>query len=185
MQTILQRNWTYQSYLTLNDDKMYEVIQGDLLMVPAPSLEHQRISRDLEYSLIKYVAEKKLGEIFDAPVDVIFDDDNVVQPDIVFVSKKNSHILKKKGIIGTPDLVCEIISPSTLHRDYYVKKSLYEKFGVLEYWLIDPGNRVIHVYIPGEHGYELFSMAAETGEVKSNVIKGFSIKIEEIIPNRE
>lgn len=173
--------WTYGDYLKLDDGKRYEIIEGELFMVPAPGLEHQRISRELEYRLLQYIKEKGSGELFDAPVDVIFDELSVVQPDIAFVSKENYGILQKKGIQGAPDLVIEIVSPSSLYKDAYQKKDIYEKFQVKEYWIVDPGNRAIQVFTLEGSRYEIFSFASEDEVIKSKVLQGFELKISDIM----
>lgn len=174
------QKYTYQDYLHFDDDTRYEIIEGELEMVPGPSLDHQSYSRNLEFLLWNFVRENDLGEIYDAPIDVVLNDDNVVQPDIVFVSKKNAEILQKQAIVGSPDLIVEILSPSSVHKDRYRKKSLYEKFGVEEYWIVDPGNNTIEVFcLKGDH-FELHAIASEKGSIKSKIIKGFEANLEEI-----
>jgi Uma2 family endonuclease len=178
-----EKIWTYEDYLELDDGIRYEIIKGELSMVPAPSLYHQRLSRKIEMIFIEYIEKHNLGEIFDAPVDVILDEQNTVQPDIVFVASENSHILKYKGIFGAPDLIVEIISPSSVYRDTHEKKNLYEKFDVKEYWIVDMGNVAIEVFTLQNQKYELFSFVAEKGSVKSKIIEGFELDITKIMPN--
>jgi len=92
------------------------------------------------------VNKKKTGHIFDAPLDVRLDEYNVVQPDLIYISEKNKHIITEKNIQGAPDLMMEILSPSSFHHDQERKKAVYERFGVLEYWIIDPANQVIEIF---------------------------------------
>ncbi|MBN1960348.1 MAG: Uma2 family endonuclease [Deltaproteobacteria bacterium] len=100
---------TYDDYLRFpNDGKRYEIFEGEVEMNPAPLVIHQRISRKLEFILLTYIEKNNLGEIFDAPVDVILSRTNVVQPDLVFVAKERSSIIAERGIFGAPDLVVEI-----------------------------------------------------------------------------
>lgn len=182
METVKEKKrWTYNDYLLLDDNVRYEIIQGDLLMIPAPNLAHQRISRELGFALCQYLKDKELGEIFYAPIDVVFDSENILQPDIVVVLRDNEEILKEKAIVGAPDVVIEIISPTSITRDRNEKHKLYEKFGVPEYWLVDPGNKSIEVYTLEGNEFQLFSFAAETGSIKSKVINGFEIEILEIM----
>jgi Uma2 family endonuclease len=172
-----KKKWTYQESLQLGEETRCEIIQGELTMPPSPNLEHQDISRDLGFSMAHYIQEKKLGKIFYAPIDVVLDETNVVQPDIVFVAKPNLSILRKRGIFGAPDLVVEILSPSSIRRDRYEKLELYAKFCVKEYWIVDPYNQSIEVLCWEGTGYSLFSFASEKGKVKSKVLEGFEVEI--------
>ena len=178
-----ERVWTYQDYLEETDEgEIYEIIEGDLLMTPpAPNIKHQFISRDLEFLLFQYVKEQALGEVAYAPIDVVLDDKNVVQPDIVFISKNNIDIIQEKAVVGNPDLVIEILSPSSIQRDRYEKRKLYERFKIKEYWIIDPPNCSIEVLTLKNDRYELYSFASREGAVKSFVIEGFEVELSEIM----
>ncbi|MDZ7933992.1 MAG: Uma2 family endonuclease [Emticicia sp.] len=123
------------------DDRYhYELINGEIVKKSAPSPQHQRLSRNLFRQLDNIILAKKMGEIFYAPIDVFLDEHCVPQPDLVFVSQDNIHRITKDGIECVPDLVVEIISPSSVIRDRVEKKNIYERFGVKEFWLIDPQN---------------------------------------------
>src|SRR5438105_15804132 len=135
------KHWTYEDYYNLQDEKRYEVIDGQLLMVPAPDTWHQDWLGNLYLLLRPFVKRHRLGRVFMAPVDVILDDENVVQPDLIFVSAARSAIIQKRGIFGAPDLVVEMISSSSVRRDRYEKSALYARFGVKEYWIGDPANK--------------------------------------------
>ena len=135
---IEKKRYTYDDYLKTPDDKRYELIEGELYMTPSPITNHQRISRKIEFLLEKFVTENELGEIFDAPYDVYFDDENVVQPDILFISKDRLNIIGDKNLQGAPDLVIEILSESNAYRDLIQKKKLYAMHGVKEYWIKEP-----------------------------------------------
>lgn len=129
---------TYNDYIDFPDDgKRYEIINGEASMTPAPSTIHQSVSANLEFILIKHVKKKKLGRIFDAPVDVILNRTTVVQPDLVFVAKQRLSMVTERAIEGPPDLVVEILSPTTSQRDQGVKMQAYATFGVRYYWLVD------------------------------------------------
>jgi Uma2 family endonuclease len=130
----------------------------------------------------QYVRERDLGKVLDAPVDVILDEENVVQPDIIFIVREHLGIVQKRGIMGSPDLVVEILSPSSIYEDRYKKKALYERFGIPEYWIVDPAYRTIEVFVLGEGEYQLFSFASEKGTVTSKVIAGFVVELSEIMP---
>ncbi len=125
MQTILEKKrYTYEDYLKTPDDKRYELIEGELIMTPSPRTWHQRISRNIEYKLMQFVEDHDLGEVFDAPYDVHLDDDNVLQPDILFISKERSNIIGEDNLHGAPDLVVEILSESSAYRDTIQKKMI-------------------------------------------------------------
>lgn len=174
-QTIL---FTYDDYLTLpNDGKRYEIIEGELFMTPAPEIEHQRVSRKLERLIDEYVTANNLGEVFDAPVDLILSMTDVVQPDIVFISAERSHTITKKNIIAAPDLVVEILSESTSKVDRTKKKLLYEKSGVKEYWIADPDNQTVEQFILVEKEFTEGRMHGKGDFVQSNILKGLRFEV--------
>jgi len=145
--------FTYHDYVQLPGDKRYELVEGELFLVPSPNLYHQRISRQLEMALWQYIGRHALGEVFDAPCDVVLSEINVVQPDLLFVSTERRGILADANVQGAPDLVVEILSPSTGQRDLGIKRSLYAKYGVPEYWIVDPDSQTIEVLSWTETGY--------------------------------
>ena len=101
--------FTYEDYRHTSEDKRYELLDGELIMVPAPRIAHQRSSRKIQTPLDTFVTENDLGEVFDAPCDVVLSDTDVVQPDLLFVSKERSHIINEDNIRGAPDLVIEVL----------------------------------------------------------------------------
>jgi Uma2 family endonuclease len=115
----------------------YQLIEGDLFMSPSPNRYHQVIARNLGYILLHYVAQHPIGEIYLAPMDVYLDDINVYEPDILFVANARKDLLKENGIHGAPDLVVEILSPSTTKLDKR-KRANFAKHGAREFWQIDP-----------------------------------------------
>ena len=177
-ETLDRTDWTYDEYLKLDDEQRYEIFEGDLSMAPAPDSDHQKSVGDLFVAMKLHVADRGLGEVFVAPLDVVLDDRNVVQPDILFVSKEREGIVQKRGIAGAPDLVVEIISPGSLRRDRHLKLKLYERFRVREYWIVDPANRSVEVLELKEGRYDLESFAVGTGRVVSKVISEFELPVE-------
>lgn len=141
-----QIKFTYEDYCLMPEDRRYELIEGEFFVVPSPSVIHQRVSANLEAILRQYVQAGECGEILDAPLDVILSPQDVVQPDIMFISRERSHIVTDANIQGAPDLVVEILSPSTAERDRTIKKKLYARYGVLELWLVNPGAQTIEVF---------------------------------------
>ena len=125
--------FTYEDYLTTPSDERYELLDGDLIMVPAPNLKHQKVQRRLGQRLSQFIEEHDLGEFFYAPCDVFLSDSNVVQPDLLFVSREREHLLSDgEKVRGAPDLVIEILSPSTADKDRGSKRELYGRHGVAE-----------------------------------------------------
>ncbi|MEW6238350.1 MAG: Uma2 family endonuclease [Candidatus Omnitrophota bacterium] len=138
--------FTYEDYLHFSDDKRYEIIEGEVYMVPSPLTYHQRIALNLSMATNDYVVRNCFGEVFISPLDVVLSDIDVVQPDIFFISNENLRIITEKNIQGAPDLVVEILSPSSDYKDKVLKSKLYAKYGVKEYWLVDPGAKQIQVF---------------------------------------
>ena len=177
---IEKKKYTYDDYLKTPDDKRYELIEGELYMTPSPITNHQRISGRIEFELRKFVSENDLGEIFDAPYDVYFDDENVVQPDILFISKDRLNIIGDKNLQGAPDLVIEILSESNAYRDLIQKKKLYSKHGVKEYWIVVPGEKTIDIYILKDKTYQLYKTLGEDDTLESQILKGFKMELKAI-----
>ena len=184
MQVVLlggnKRHYTYADYLAIEDDKRYEVLGGDLMMVPAPSTLHQRLSWEIGFALGRFVKESNLGYIFDAPTDVVFAEDVVAQPDILFVGRERANIIEKQAIMGAPDLVVEILSSSSTFNDMVKKREIYQRYGVKEYWVVFPEEKAIEVSTLEEGVYRDFSSAKDEGSVKSKVLKGLEIEIKDV-----
>ncbi len=174
------KRWTYEEYYKLDDDQRYEIIDGHLLMAPAPDTAHQEWSRELTLILASYVKRNKLGKVFAAPVDVVLDTQNTVQPDLLFVSNANLGIIQHRAVFGTPDLMVELVSPSSVRRDRYQKKDLYARFGVKEYWIGDPANKTLEILTVKEGRFELHCCAEEKGKLTSLVLAGLEFDLTEI-----
>ena len=140
--------YTYDDYVLMPDDRLRrEIIDGNLYVTPTPNIKHQAVSRNLLFRLARHIRDQSLGYLYDAPCNVIFSDTNVVQPDIVYVSNERAdEIITEKNIRGVPDLVVEILSDSSRKTDQTIKCSLYERFGVPEYWIVDPVADTIKIY---------------------------------------
>ena len=139
--------FTYEDYRTAPPDKRYELLDGDLTMVPAPNLRHQKVQFRLGRELGNFIVEHALGEFFYAPCDVVLSDTDVVQPDLLFVSREREHLLSGgENVRGAPDLVVEILSPATADRDRGYKRQLYGRHGVTEYWLVDPTAETVSIH---------------------------------------
>jgi Uma2 family endonuclease len=174
------KRWTYEEYYKLEDAQRYEIINGKLLMAPSPTTWHQDWLSDLNDLVKRYVKRNKLGHLFFAPVDVVLDAENTVQPDLVFVARRNLGIIQPRAIFGTPDLLVEVVSPSSVRRDRNQKMKLYARFGVKEYWISDAANRSLDVFTLKEGLFELHSAAKEKGQVSSLVLTGLKFDLAEI-----
>lgn len=133
----------------------YEIIGGKKIMAPAAPLFHSNAILEMAFEFKNYFRKHKNGYVFTDNVDVYFPDGSVYKPDLVVVSEENKNIMSaNKGIYGTPDLVVEVLSKSTKKKDITVKKDTYEKFGVKEYWIVDPFIKSVSVYLLREGKYE-------------------------------
>ncbi len=167
---------TADQYLQLPDDgQRYELIEGVLYMVPSPLLVHQKVSLRLTLLLDDFVEEHQLGEVYNAPLDVHLSPENIYQPDIIFVSEANAAILQD-WIRGAPDLVVEILSPGTAQRDLGPKKKNYARYGVKEYWIVDPAEQRFEFYVL-EKG-DFATIKPEGNVYQSSVVEGFELDIE-------
>jgi Uma2 family endonuclease len=164
------RRWTYEEYYRLDDDQRYEIIDGQLLMAPAPDTWHQNWVRSLFLVLHSHTSGRQIGEVLISPLDVIFDNENTCQPDLLFISQARRGMIEKRGVFGAPDLLVEIISPSSVRRDRYDKRSLYARFGVKEYWMADPANRSLEVHTLNAGAYQLHCCVEEKGIVTSPLL---------------
>jgi Uma2 family endonuclease len=172
--------FTYEDYVQLPEDKRYELMEGEFHMVPSPGWGHQTIVMRIFLALCHYVTSRGLGEVRFAPLDVVLSAEDVLQPDILFISKERSHIITEKNIQGAPDLVIEVLSPATAERDRGLKRKLYAKFGVTEYWTVDPEGKSIEVMSSGEKGFDTVHVYKMSESVSSPLLKGLSFNLGEI-----
>ena len=146
--------FTYEDYLLFPDDgKRHELIDGDHYITPAPSTKHQRVSGNLFAMIWQFLKEHPIGRVFDALCDVVLSDLDVVEPDLLFISAARASMITEKNIQGAPDLVIEILSESTRKTDEVIKRKLYERYGVREYWIVDPELETVKVYRMTDAGY--------------------------------
>ncbi|MBK7977330.1 MAG: Uma2 family endonuclease [Deltaproteobacteria bacterium] len=136
---------TVEDIFAMEDDKRYEVIGGEIHMVPPPGSSHQELSATLLALLLQHVRAHALGWIVASPVALILAEDDYVEPDIVFVAEARIGIVTTRGIEGVPDLVVEIQSksPASRRRDQIAKYALYERHGIPHYWIVDPIDRTL------------------------------------------
>jgi Uma2 family endonuclease len=167
MATTPSTKYTYEDYVLLPDDgRRKEIIDGDLYVIPSPVTKHQAVSGNLEFLLRLYLRDRPLGRLYHAPCDVIFSDLDIVQPDIIYISNERAGIITEKNIRGAPDLLVEILSESSRRTDEVIKRKLYERYGVGEYWIVDPVVETIKVYRPEGTAYQrVAEFSNETADV--------------------
>lgn len=159
-----------EAYKSLPEGTLAELIDNAIYMSPSPKFKHQKALQAISFRLQEAVVSTELGEVIVAPFDVYLDEtSNAVQPDIIVVLEENLSILDPEGHIhGVPDLLVEILSPGNKDHDLVRKKDLYEKFGVKEYWIVDPEDKKTIGYSFSNGKYELISEI--TGEINSRLL---------------
>jgi Uma2 family endonuclease len=149
---------TYKDYCALPDDgRRYEILDGDLYMSPSPGWSHQYAVGALYTVLRQHVMKFRLGEVVVAPFDVILGKHNIVEPDIMFVSKRRLSIFTEKHIKGAPDLLVEVVSPSDPERDIRDKRNIYARCGVDHYWIVDPIDQTLIELSRKDQAYSVIS----------------------------
>lgn len=173
-----QGQWRYADYLRLPDDgKRYEIIEGVLYVANAPEYEHQFIVTKATTRLDSFVSEHNLGVILTAPFEVhLAENTRPVQPDVLFIQAAHQPRPGAKFFTGAPDLIIEVISPSSIRHDRRIKFDTYEAAGVSEYWLADPKTRSVEVYTLSNGEYALFGQFTDDELITSKVLVGLSIK---------
>ncbi len=169
---------TYADYLDLPGDERYELLDGELVMVASSNEPHQRVSKRLMWQMLP-VEERGLGQVYNAPFDVVLSDTEVVQPDLLFVSQERAHIITRANIQGAPDLVVEILSPSTANRDWTYKRELYASHGVKELWLVAPDAKIVWIMLLRGDNFELTGIYREGQTFSSPTLEGFTINLDD------
>lgn len=174
----MQGQWTYEAYATIPDDgRRYEIIEGTLHMAPAPGTNHQSVHGWFIHYLIVHTQIPGLGRVFSAPCDVLLAHHTVVQPDVLVVLDKNRERITPQGIDGPPDLGVEIASPGTATFDRDRKLHTYERSGVPEYWIADPGTRTIEVFVAENGVYRSRGVFQGGAVLPSRVVPGLPVTV--------
>ena len=173
--------YTYQDYVNAPEDTRYELIHGELIeRASGESRAHQKAVGALGYRTNAFAEKYELGEVYLGPRDMVLSDTNVVQPEVIFISNERLSIDTAAEIWGAPDLVAEVLSPSTARRDLTVKRDLYERHGVGEYWLVDTEDMSITVLLLGERGYETVAVYGYDDTLQSPTLPGLGIALSEV-----
>ncbi len=153
---------------TLPEGTLCQLINDKLIMSPAPRDIHQVVLGELFLNISIYLKTNKIGQLRISPYDVHFSNQNIFQPDLIFIKSENLHLIVEKGLIGAPDLVIEVLSPGTSQLDYGEKKLVYEKFGVKEYFIVDPETSLVDYFFLKNGIYE--AKESVKGEIISNIL---------------
>lgn len=171
---------TYEDYRDMPEDERYEIIDGELIMAAAPSVVHQLIQDNIGRRLSLFVNDNELGRVLWSATDVLLSAINVVQPDLLFVSNARSRIMTYNVINGAPDLVVEILSPSTAQYDKARKRELYARFRVPEYWQADSDTQEVTVLTLAGDDYDVAGVYKMGDTLVSPVLPGFTLDVDDI-----
>ncbi|MCP4702257.1 MAG: Uma2 family endonuclease [Gammaproteobacteria bacterium] len=177
--------WTYEDYLRLPDDgRRYEIIDGMLYMANAPGFDHQFTVSELHLQLGMFVKQRNLGIVLTAPFEIHLPGiAKPVQPDVFFIAKARQPQSGDKRFEGAPDLIVEVISPSSSRLDRVIKFSAYERAGVREYWLADPHARFVEVYALAAVTPHKYVLHGQSGEhISSSVFTDLALPVDSLFP---
>jgi Uma2 family endonuclease len=169
-----------EQFLNLPEGTPCQLIAGKIVMHQSGTPLHQAVLAGLFVPLMQFVKAEKAGQVFIAPLDVSFDEDNIFQPDILFIDKDNASIIGEKMIEGAPDLVVEVLSPSSAYHDLRTKFRVYEQAGVQEYWIVDPERKSVEVFTNNGKKFQPHQEVEGEGTVQSMLLAGFSVQLEVI-----
>jgi Uma2 family endonuclease len=173
--------WTYEDYCVLPQDlNRHEIIEGDHIVTPSPGTRHQIILGSLLYFLESHVRTYELGTVLAAPMDVLLAPTSVVQPDLLFIRKERDSIITEPNIEGPPDLVVEILSPSTAAIDRDGKMALYAKYAVPHYWIVDSIRLTLETYELEATHYSLVAQFGKDEIARSSLFPGLEIPMAEL-----
>jgi Uma2 family endonuclease len=175
---------TYEDYQKTPDDERWELLDGELVMAPSPTTTHQEIAGNLFLLLTVFVGQMALGRVFIAPLDVVLSDTSVVQPDVLFISSQREHIIMEDNIQEAPDLVVEVLSPSTASRDWRTKLDLYAQHGVREYWVVDPDGQRVWVMAGTDGTLTELANYGRGDTLTSPTLTGFTANLDQVFPAR-
>ncbi len=182
---IVDRKMTVQEFREMdfpeNDPFIYELVDGILMKKQAPSPPHQLAVIKIAHAFESIVQTQKTGFAFTSPIDVYFDNYNNTQPDVLFILKERDFIIDpQQGIVGAPDLIVEVLSPNNAKSDKVTKKALYLKFGVKEYWIVDPIYKSVLIYALNNDQYDLKQELIEDGKIESLILPDLNLDIKVI-----
>ncbi len=175
-----QGSWTYDDYAALPDDgHRYEIVNGVLVMTPAPTPAHQDIVGEIYACLRTHVKLAGLGRVFMGPIDVDLGPKNVFQPDVLVVLNAHLDRIQAKKIVGAPNLVVEVVSPGSGVMDRIAKYDVYARAGVTEYWIAKPEKQTIEIFVLEAGEYHSLGTFRGQDELPSQVVPGLPVRVEQ------
>jgi Uma2 family endonuclease len=175
---------TYDDFLLFPDDgKRHELIDGEHYVTPSPNTKHQRVSGNLHWLIRSYLEAHPIGKVFYAPFDIVLSFVDVVEPDLLYMSNERAAaVLTPENTKGAPELIIEIASPGTRKRDETIKRRLYERVGVTEYWVVDPAIDTVRVYRLSDRRYARpVELSAEAGDaVETTLLPGPELALADV-----
>ncbi len=172
-----KKKYTVDDYMQLDEGAPFQLINNELIMSPSPTSNHQFIVARITKVMLIFLEDNDLGGYAAGTVDVVFDTGNVFQPDFVYVAEGRRSKIVKKHIEGTPDMAIEILSPSNARYDLRQKKDIYEKYGVKEYIIFDPGAKTADLYALKDGSYYLHQKAQKDELLNSIILPGFAFDL--------
>jgi Uma2 family endonuclease len=183
MEATLTKRLTYSDYVQMTppDSGKFQLIEGELVVRTSPSTKHQRIILVIIKYLETYIKKNSIGEIFLSPLDVVLGEHNTYQPDLLFILESNKKIIEETKINGTPDMVVEVLSPSNAYYDLVIKKKIYESSGVKEYWIVDPIQDALDLYVLQNNKFQHKVQIEKKGIIPSEIFPGLDLDLERIL----
>lgn len=176
--------FTVADYMTTPEGKRYQLLDGELILAPAPTDKHQSILGEIFVVLYRFVTQNGLGAVRIAPYDVVLSNYDVAQPDLLFVPNERRSLITEANIQGAPDLAVEILSPSTEEYDSGYKRTLYSRHGVREYWIVDPDAETVEVLTESDQGLTPAATYGRDETLVSPLLAGLSIDLVQIFSGR-
>ena len=183
MEATLTKRLTYSDYVQMTppDSGKFQLIEGELISMTSPNTKHQGIILSISFHLYSYLLKNRLGKIFLSPMDVILGENNTYQPDLLFILESNKKIIEETKINGTPDMVVEVLSPSNAYYDLVIKKKIYESSGVKEYWIVDPIQDTLDLYVLQNNKFQHKVQIEKKGIIPSEIFPGLDLDLEQIL----
>ena len=169
--------FTVKDYMSTPEGTRYQLLDGEMILAPSPTQKNQSLLANLYRLVYGFVAEAELGRVWFAPLDVVLSNNDVAQPDLMFVSNERAEIVTEANIQGAPDLVVEILSPSTAGYDQGYKSALYARHGVRGYWLVDPEAETVEVLVLSDEYLSSHRVFGTSETLESPILEGLSLEL--------
>jgi Uma2 family endonuclease len=180
--TLTRRRATLEEFWALPESSLHiEYIDGEIIMAPTPTVSHQAVLGNIYYALRSFIRDTGSGQIFASPLDVVLPTGEVVQPDVFFLTEEETaRAMSAKRVHGAPSFLVEILSPGSIKHDKVTKRSLYEKNGVQEYWMVDLKAKSITQLVLRKKHYASNELGEED-VIRGSVLRGFELKVGELL----